>query len=228
MDKANRITIICGHYGSGKTNLALNLALESAKDDNVTLVDMDIVNPYFRSSEYGELLSNFDIELIAPTFANTTQDTPTLPPEVSSIFVPNDKMVLVDAGGDDAGIIALRGMSDRIKQNGYEMIYVINENRVQSKSPEKALELLKEIEIASGLKATGIVNNTHLGVETTKEIVLKSIDFAKETSKLANIPLLYTTIPEFAVIDKDSFKEKHKEVKIIKRLVKFPWEREDD
>ena len=97
------ITVICGHYGCGKTNLALNLALEAAGSGPVTLVDLDIVNPYFRSSDYGELLKNKGVRLIAPVFAGTTLDTPTLPPEIQSIFAPGAGRVIIDSGGDDAG-----------------------------------------------------------------------------------------------------------------------------
>lgn len=220
MAKKNHITVICGHYGSGKTNFALNLALEKAgRGEKVTLVDMDIVNPYFRSSEYGNLLSEKGIKLIAPTFAGTTLDTPTIPPEVYSIFSEDGAEVIIDAGGDDAGITALAGMSGQIKETPYEMIYIINKNRVLSGTPDEAIGLLNEIEAASHLKASSIVNNTHLGVDTTRAVIDSSVEFAEETAAMAELPLLFTTIPSFALEG-----EAPKGYKVIERLVLFPWE----
>ena len=222
MKNKNDITIICGHYGCGKTNLALNLAIESAqKERNTILVDMDIVNPYFRSSEYRTLLSEKDIKLIAPEFAGTTLDTPTLSAEINSVFVDSGSNVFIDAGGDDVGATALGGFHKVIEDNGYEMIYVINMYRVLSRTAEEAVTLLKEIEKVSRLKATAIVNNSHLGVETTLENILNSLNFAKEISELTKLPLSYSTVPSFAVSD-DS--ELPNGIRIIERNVKFFWE----
>lgn len=222
----NRITIICGHYGSGKTNFSLNLATEKAADGkNVTLVDMDIVNPYFRSSEYGTLLSKNGIRLISPVYAGTTLDTPAIPPEVYSVFTPQNRDVIIDAGGDDAGVTALAGMSAQLSETSYEMIYIINRNRVLSQTPEEAAGFLREIEQASRLKATLVVNNSHLAVDTTLETALSSVEFAKETAKLCGLPLLYSTVPDFAVPPGTALPEGFRK---IKRLVLFPWEREEE
>ena len=199
MQKKLQLTVVCGHYGCGKTNLALNLALEAAQEGGqVTVVDMDIVNPYFRSSEYGELLESRGIRLIAPVFAGTTLDTPTLPPEIYSIFEGGGQ-VFLDVGGDDAGITALGGLHEQMEEAGYEMLYVINRYRVLSQKPEEAAALLREIESASRLKATGLVNNSHLGVETKLSTVLDSLPYAEETHRLTGLPLLYSTVPDFAL-----------------------------
>ncbi len=223
----NTYTVICGHYGCGKTNLSLNLAIEkklSNPERRVILVDIDIVNPYFRSSEYGKLLAKNGIELIIPSFANTTLDTPTLSPKIFSIFTAENADVFIDAGGDDAGATALGTISRQLKEQGYEMIYVINKNRVLSNSPENALSLLREIEMASRLTATKIVNNTHLGVDSTFENSLESETFAKEVSLIANLPLLYSTVTDFALKDN----ELPQGFKKIERLVLFPWEMEEE
>ncbi|MEG1426741.1 MAG: cobalamin biosynthesis protein CobQ [Oscillospiraceae bacterium] len=218
MNKSAIITIICGHYGSGKTNLTLNLALEAAeRGEKVTVVDMDIVNPYFRSSEYRETLEKQNIELIAPNYAGSTMDTPSIPAAFYSVFSMKEKKVFIDVGGDDAGATILGRFSEEIIKQPYEMIYVINQYRVLSTEPQEAVALLKEIETVSRLKATALVNNSHLGVDTTEETVKKSIPFAKSVAKLTGLPLLYTTIPSFAQgISKD--------YKVVKRLVLFPWE----
>ncbi len=217
-----RITVICGHYGCGKTNLALNLALEAAaRGERVTLADLDVVNPYFRSSEYGPLLESRGIRLIAPVFAGTTLDTPTLPAELFSIFEPASGRVLIDAGGDDAGVTALGGLSAQLRAAGYEMLYVINRYRALSQTPAQAAELLREIEHASRLTATALVNNSHLGVETTREALEAALPFAEETAKLTGLKLLYSTAPDFAGLG-----ENQKDYKIIQRYVRFPWEQD--
>lgn len=222
MSGRQRITILCGHYGCGKTNLALNLALEEAP---CTLADLDIVNPYFRSSEYEALLAQNGVRLIKPVFAGTTLDTPTLSPALFSIFDEAAGRVLIDAGGDDAGVTALGGLSSQLEACGYEMIYVINRNRALSQTPEDAAGLLKEIETASRLKATGIVNNTHLGVETDLETVLEGLPFAQKTAELCNLPLLYSTAPDFALSAEERLPQGFR---LIRRLVKFCWENDEN
>ena len=216
-----RITIICGHYGCGKTNLALNLALEAAgKGRRVALADLDIVNPYFRSSEYGGLLAGKGIRLIAPVFAGTTLDTPTLPPELFSIFEETAGEVFIDAGGDDAGVTALGGLHSQLESTGYDMLYVINRYRVLSQTPEEAVELLGEIERACRLKATGLVNNSHLGAETTMGDLLDAVGFAEETAALTGLPLLFSTAPDFAL----KGQAPPRGFRQVERLVKFAWE----
>ncbi|WP_199715131.1 ParA family protein [Acutalibacter sp. 1XD8-33] len=214
------ITILCGHYGCGKTNLALNLALEALKSGPVTLVDMDVVNPYFRSSEYRPLLEARGVRLIAPVFAGTTLDTPTLSPELFRIFSLEAGQVIIDAGGDDAGVTALGGLSARLSETGYAMLYVVNRYRVFSQTPKEACQLLREIESASRLKASGIVNNSHLGVETTLEDLLAARPFGEETARLTGLPLLYSTAPDFAL----NGTPLPAGFRAVKRLVTFPWE----
>ena len=222
MGENKRITVVCGHYGCGKTNLTLNLALEAAGEGQpVTVVDLDIVNPYFRSSEYGELLGEKGVRLIAPVFANTTLDTPTLPPEIYSVFEPQAGRVFLDAGGDDAGVTALGGLHAMLEEAGYDMLYVINRYRVLSQTPEETAALLREIQAASRLRATGLVNNSHLGVETTLETLEQALPFARKTAELTHLPLLYSTAPDFALGEGEALPQGFRKVK---RYVKFLWE----
>ena len=222
MGENKRITVVCGHYGCGKTNLTLNLALEAAGEgQTVTVVDLDIVNPYFRSSEYGELLGEKGVRLIAPVFANTTLDTPTLPPEIYSVFEPQAGRVFLDAGGDDAGVTALGGLHAMLEEAGYDMLYVINRYRVLSQTPEETAALLGEIQAASRLRATGLVNNSHLGVETTLETLERALPFARKTAELTHLPLLYSTAPDFALGEGEALPQGFRKVK---RYVKFLWE----
>ncbi len=196
MPDIKRLSIICGHYGCGKTNLSLNLALGlSERGEKVTLIDMDVVNPYFRSSEYGKLLDARGIRLIAPSFANTTLDNPALSAEISGVFGYSG-FVIIDAGGDDVGATALGRYAPKIRSYDYDMLYVINRYRPMASEPESAAAILREIENASRLSATGIVNNSHLKEFTTAQTIMDSMSFAEETSKILGLPLRFTAVPK--------------------------------
>lgn len=191
-----RFTVITGHYGSGKTNLSINLALDLATAyDEVLLVDLDVVNPYFRSSDYTTMLAEHGVRVISPTFAGTTLDTPALSGAVSAAF-DTTGAVIFDVGGDDVGATALGRYSKEISAIDHEMLYVINHYRNLTAEPAEAAALLAEIESACHLRATGVVNNSHLRDETTAATVLDSLDFARQTAALLGLPLRFTTVPE--------------------------------
>ena len=196
-----RFCVITGHYGCGKTNLAVNLALDLAEEHGaVSLVDLDVVNPYFRSSDYTALLESAGVRVIAPTFAGTTLDVPSLSSAVYSVF-SGDGIVLVDAGGDDVGATALGRFARDIGEIDYDMLYVINRYRNLTTTPAEAAALLGEIEAASHLKATGVVNNSHLRDETTLATVLDSLAYGRETAALVGLPLRFTTVPAALAAD---------------------------
>jgi len=189
------LTIICGHYGSGKTNLAINYAVSAAKEGkDVTLADMDIVNPYFTSSEYSDVLEKNNVKLISPVFAGTNMEITALPASMYSLFDAEGD-VIIDAGGDDAGATVLGRFAGNIKEHGYEMLYVTNMYRPATSVPEDSVSILREIENACGLKATAVVNNSHLKDLTTVSTVTDSLAYGKEVARLAGIPLLFTTVP---------------------------------
>ncbi|MGN0688719.1 MAG: P-loop NTPase [Oscillospiraceae bacterium] len=184
--------IITGHYGSGKTNIAVNLAVELAKSgEKVCIIDLDIVNPYFRTADFGDVFEKQGIYMVAPQYANTNLDIPSLSFDMAALLYGYDR-VIVDVGGDDAGAIALGQYSTILKNFGYDMMYVVNRFRYLTGTPEEALELLRDIELAASLKATGIVNNSNLGSETTAEDVTNSIPYAQAAAEAAGIPLLFT------------------------------------
>ena len=197
-----RITLVTGHYGCGKTNLSLNLALDFARrGEKCAIVDLDIVNPYFRSSDYDELIESHGIRLIAPRYARSALDVPSLPAEIYSVFDSIDGRIIIDVGGDDAGATALGRYASKFASVDYDMIYVINKFRPLTSESGDAAALLSEIETASRLKATGIVNNSHLMDGTGAGTVLCSAEYAQATSKLLGLPLLFTTAPR-AIADK--------------------------
>lgn len=189
----SRVTIITGHYGSGKTNFAVNMALElSRQGKKCTVVDLDIVNPYFRTADFGELFEKNNIRLVAPIYANTNLDTPVLNFDVSTI-ASGDDYVIIDVGGDDAGATALGQYSKLLSGLDLSMLYVVNCYRYLTREPEEALELMYEIEAASRMKCTGIVNNSNLGIETTNEIIANSVQYAEKIVASAGLPLVCST-----------------------------------
>lgn len=213
------IIIICGHYGCGKTNLALNMAADfSAKGEQVTLIDLDIVNPYFRSSDYADFIKEHNIELIAPTFAHSNLDLPALPAEMYSIFTRKGRRI-IDVGGDDAGATALGRFAPQLKNIGYTMLYVINKYRIQSSTPEEACELLGEIEQSSRLKADYIVNNSHLMEFSNAETIANSAEFAAETARLLGLPIAFTSAEKNIAAQLDA-----SDIYPVEIIVKKPWD----
>lgn len=192
-----KITIITGHYGSGKTNVSVNLALDLArKGEKVTVVDLDIVNPYFRTADFGKLFEKNGVTLVSSMYANSNLDIPAISFDVERIAT-EDGYVIIDVGGDDAGATALGRYQEafcRFKDK-IDMLYVINCYRYMTRYPEEALELLYEIEQTARFSHTGIINNSNLGYMTTVDTITDSFDFAKKVSESAKLPIKFTTAP---------------------------------
>lgn len=193
-----RITMLCGHYGSGKTNVAVNLALEMSKThDNVVALDLDIVNPYFRTKDSMKELDEAGIRLIASEYANTNVDIPALPQEMYAVTDDKSITAVLDVGGDDRGALALGRLAPAIlSENDYEMLMVINCYRPLTKTAEQTIEVMHEIETACKMKFTGLVNNSNLGALTTKEDILASLPYAEEVSLKTGLPLVLTSVRE--------------------------------
>ncbi len=189
-----KYTIITGHYGSGKTNFTANLAVKAAEEgEKVTVVDLDIVNPYFRSADFAELFAKKGITLAAPLYANTNLDIPALSFNIED-FMEAEGKVIVDVGGDDSGASALARYKEFLLQNSddIEGICVINMYRYLTGTAAEAVEFMREIENASGIPMSAIVNNSNLGEETTAETIENSTAYADEVSRLTGLPLKYT------------------------------------
>lgn len=193
-----RIILLCGHYGSGKTNVAVNLAHALKKvHERVTVADLDIVNPYFRSKDSQADLERDGIRLICSEYANTNVDIPALPQELYAITDDRSHTVVLDIGGDDRGALVLGRISPAILEEGnYEMLLVINRYRPLTRDAASTLEVMREIETAGGIRFTGLVNNSNLGAETTEEDVLDSLAYAEEVSAAAGIPVMMTAVSE--------------------------------
>ena len=190
-----RLTLFAGHYGSGKTNLAVNYAIAlAAEGKKVCIADLDIVNPYFRTADSEAELKQAGVELIRPQFANSNVDLPALPAEAYRLVQDKRAYGVMDIGGDDRGAYALGRYVPAIREeNDYRMIFVANCYRPLTRTPEEAMEVMAEIEAACGLRFTDIINNSNLGSETTPETVLQSLEYMQTLSKLSGLPVFATT-----------------------------------
>ena len=216
-----RVTVVCGHYGTGKTNLSINLALDCARHgEDVTLVDLDVVNPYFRSADYADVLTENGVRVVGPNFANTNLDTPSLPGAVRNVIAEGSR-VIVDVGGDDAGATALGVYSRTLADADPDVIYVVNRYRSMTTHAEEAVQILREIEATSHLRATCVANNSHLKQDTSEDTVLDSMGFAEEVASASGLPLRFTTAPrglDFSILNKIP------NIYPVDVLVRAPWE----
>lgn len=191
-----RVTLFAGHYGSGKTNIAVNYALHLKKEGlSVVIADLDIVNPYFRTKDSEEELTKQGIELICSEFANTNLDIPSLPQCMYRTVHDKSTYAVMDIGGDDAGAVALGRFAPSIEEeDNYEMYFVANFFRPLTRTAEEAFTVLHEIEVAAGLKFTGIINNSNLGELTTKQDVISTKNEVQKLCELSGLPISYTTV----------------------------------
>lgn len=196
MKDFKRLTLLCGHYGSGKTNVAVNLAFYLKKQyNNLVVADLDIVNPYFRTKDSLQDFEKQGIELICSEYANTNVDIPALPANMYRLTADKGLTAVIDVGGDDRGAYALGRLVPEIKaENNFDMLMVINGYRPLTPDAESTIEVMREIETACGLTFTGLVNNSNIGEETTAQDVINSIGYANEVSKASGLPIVMTTV----------------------------------
>ncbi len=193
---SKRVTVFAGHYGSGKTNIAVNYALYLRKTRSaVAIADLDIVNPYFRTKDSESVLREHGIRLISSAYANTNVDVPALPGEAYAVLDDRRLTAVLDVGGDDRGALALGRYTEAIRaENDYEMLFVINKYRPLTRDAQSTIDILREIESAGSLPFTAIVNNSNLGEETTAKDILGAVEYANEVSALTGLPIKMTTV----------------------------------
>jgi len=226
------ITLVVGHYGVGKTNFSVNLAIDLvAAGNQVTLVDLDIVNPYFRASEQRRLLEEHGVELIAPVFAEvgTSLDVPSLTGKITPALelAKPGRYVIVDVGGDDAGSVAVGRYARTIAQTDYAMLGVLNRFRNLVQEPADAVENLREIEAACRLRATALVSNAHLKASTDVQTIGQGAEHAQQVATACELPIVAITVPvHLAGLEGssiDTFVE-NDAIYPVKMYVRTPWE----
>ena len=222
-----RITLFAGHYGSGKTNIAVNYALHLKESyDRVSIADLDIVNPYFRTKDSEGFLESRGIHLISSEYANSNVDVPALPAEAYAIIDDESVHAVIDVGGDDRGALALgRYAPSILKQNDYEMLLVINKFRPLTPDCASTVAVMHEIEAAAGMKFTGIINNSNLGDETTADDVIGSVAYAKAISEASGLPIKMTSVKEDLY---ESVKDKVSDCFPIRLYVRQSWAKATD
>jgi len=190
-----RINIFTGNFGSGKTEVSVNYAMRLGEIFNRTaIVDLDIVNPYFRTADAKEELERKGVLVITPLFANTNVDIPALPPEINMLLENKEYTAVFDVGGDDVGALALSRYKEKIMEEDYGHYFVVNVNRPMTNSVEKIKEMFYSIEESSGLKITGIVNNTNLLENTRITDILKGQEIIEKAALELGVPVVFTSI----------------------------------
>lgn len=218
-----RITIFVGHYGSGKTEVAVNYAIKLKEEGNdVIIVDLDIVNAYYRTKDNEKMLNDMGIEVLSPTYANTNVDIPSLPPEMLKVFANKDKKIVFDVGGDDAGATALGRFFSYFSQEKYEMYCVINTKRPLTDKKEDIIIVIEEININSRLKTTGLINNTNLSYETKCDDILTGEKIVLSACKDLKLPFIFTSLLEEHVNEYKNMSGS--KLFPIKKYLNLPWQ----
>lgn len=217
-----RVVIITGHYGAGKTNLAVNLALRRAEaGEPVVLIDLDVVNPYFRSHDFEAFLAGRGIRVVAPRYAGSNVDIPSITGDMGAAMLQRGHAVIVDVGGDDAGAFALGRYARDLEREDFGLYYVINARRPMVADPEDAARVLRDIEAACHLKACGLINCTSLAGETTAAVIEESFGYAEAIERLTGLPVAATAVLEGAPVRREKIKG---DIIPIARYVMPEWE----
>lgn len=192
-----KVKVLIGNYGSGKSELALNFAMQAAeRGEKTELIDLDMVNTYFRLTERGKMVEQKEIRLVSPNYACSGIETLSLPAEVASAFVLDWDTVIFDVGGDDVGATALGRYHEdfmELEEGSLEVLNVVNIRRPLSGTVEKLIRLQEGMQLHSRLKITGMVNNANLATETSEEELRDGYEMLKEVSERTGIPVAYTT-----------------------------------
>lgn len=198
-----RVRLFIGHYGSGKSEVSINYVtkLREYVDGEVAIADLDVVNVYFRSRDKKNLMKKLGITSIDSSVQTTTLDIPAVSAEVMRPLHDKKINYVIDVGGDNVGARVVGRFTEHFIENDYDMFCVVNVNREKTQTTQDVLEYIDDIEVASKLKVTGLINNTHLLRETTIEDILRGQEVVKEVGKIKNLPIKYICCLEKLVED---------------------------
>ena len=186
-----RVRIICGHYGCGKTEFAVNYAVKLAEAGyNPLLADIDVINPYFRSREQAEYLEKLGVSVVSSSINASAIDVQAISAGVYSAFDSN-RHAVIDVGGDRAGMSVLKRFSDHFNDSELDLLFVINVFRQEVSEPSKIIDYINSFQEISGLSVTGLINNSHMLKSTTADILIRGQQVSDEVSSLTGIPVLY-------------------------------------
>ncbi len=218
-----RVTVLVGHFGSGKTEIALNLAMDMAsRGEPVTMADLDVVKPYFRTRSARGLLAESGIELLAPDGPNIHADLPIIVPQIRSHLRRSDCRLIIDVGGDDVGARVLGSLADVVPGGETECLLVLNFRRPSTPNPAAAVEMARQIEAVGRLPVAGLISNTHLMDETTLEIILEGLQSARSTAEILGIPVCAAAASEVLAIELRAVIDEP--VVALRRIVLPPFE----
>lgn len=224
MQEQARITVLTGHFGSGKTEIAINLAIgERKKYKKVAICDLDVVNPYFRSRDVATVFTYHGIELIAPRAELASADLPVVSGEIYRVLHDPECRVIIDAGGDKDGATVLGQYYREWKESLPDTLFVLNANRPYVSTLEGALFTIEQIERVSRLKITGIINNTNIGNSTTMNEIQEGFQLSQMVAAQLAIPLVTTCISKHLENEAKNFIDSHESM-LIQRFMKLPWE----
>lgn len=216
----HRLTLFAGHFGSGKTEVSVNYALQMAETVYpVCLLDMDIVNPYFRSADAKSLMEKAGIQVILPIYANTNVDAPALGGEVEKAFADKQMYSIFDIGGDDLGAMAVSRYKDAIEKEDYALYFVVNTRRPMTDTPQKIADMFQEIADSARLRPTGIINNTNVLEHTRSEDVIEGGMIINRASEQLGCPVVFTSVME-NVYQKGWIQG---EVLVMGKYISLPW-----
>jgi len=219
---AARCVILVGDYGSGKTEIAVNLALHllaHAQGRSVALADLDLVNPYFRCREALEPLEEAGVHVVVPLGGHRFADLPILLPQVKGLLQDNERWAVLDVGGDEVGSRVLAGISGAFRPEAHELWFVVNANRPFNDTPEGCVKTIRRIEAAAGIRVSGLVPNTHLMNETTVQMVTEGVVLAERVAELISVPVRLVAAMESVA---DELTVDHPVLR-LKRLMVPPW-----
>lgn len=225
LDRLNRITIYVGNLGSGKTEVAVNTALALMRaGKRTTLVDLDIINPYFRTRLVRQQLEDMGLQVVSPTGRFAFADLPALSPAVKGVIENPEATGVFDVGGDDVGAVALGQYRDMLQGREFKMLFVINTCRPFTRNPEGIIKYVRSIEEASGIKASGLVNNANLGRETGLETVLGGFAAVSRVSEMLGIPVCFTAVKRELEEEAGCALGEKSGILPLDKFMKTPWE----